>query len=49
MFALAVVLRQAWRNFFPVKEIAHDAIRDGPIIAVHAVMVRAQRGFTGEL
>ena len=48
-FVVAVVLRQAWRNFFPVKEIAHDAIRDGPIIAVHAVMMRAQTGLTREL
>jgi hypothetical protein len=46
---VAIVLRQPGWNFLPVEEVAHDAIGDGPIIAVHAVMVRAQRGFTGEL
>ena len=48
-FVVALVLRQARWDFFPVEEVAHDAIGDGPIIAVHAVMVRAQRSFTGEL
>jgi hypothetical protein len=42
-------LRQARRNFLPVEEIAHDAIRDGPVIAVHAVMMRAQPGLSREL
>jgi len=32
-----------------MEEVAHDAIGDSPVIAVHAVMVRAQSGVSGEL
>jgi hypothetical protein len=46
---VAVVLSQSGWNFLPVEEVAHDAIGHGPIIAVHAVMMWAQRSFTGEL
>ena len=33
--------RQARWNLFPMKEVAHDAIRDGPVVAIHAVVMRA--------
>jgi hypothetical protein len=46
---VAIVLSQPWWHFFPMEEVAHDAIGHSPVIAVHAVMVRAQRGFPGEL
>jgi hypothetical protein len=46
---VAIVLRQPGWYFLPVEEVAHDAIGDSPVIAVHAVVVRAQGGFSGEL
>lgn len=33
--------RQARWDLFPMKEVAHDAIRDGPVVAIHAVVMRA--------
>jgi hypothetical protein len=32
-----------------MEEVTHDAVRDGPIIAVETVMMRAQRRFSREL
>jgi hypothetical protein len=46
---VAIVLSQPWRHFLPMEEVAHDAIGHRPVITVHAVMVRAKRGFPGEL
>ena len=46
---VALGLRQARRNLLAMEEIAHDAIRHRPVVAVHAVMMRAQPGITGEL
>jgi hypothetical protein len=46
---VALPRRQARWNLFPVKEVAHDAIGDRPVIAVHAVVVRAQRRVSREL
>jgi len=48
-FVVALVLRQARWDFFPVEEVAHDAIGDGPIIPVDAVMMRAEASVTREL
>ncbi len=46
---VAIVLSQPRWNLLPMEEVAHDAIGDSPVIAVHAVMVRAQSGVSGEL
>ena len=46
---VALVLRQARRNLFAMKEVAHDAIGDGPIVAVDAVVMRAEARVTREL
>ena len=46
---VAIVLSQPRWNLLPMEEVAHDAIGDSPVIAVHAVMVRAQSGVPGEL
>jgi hypothetical protein len=46
---IAIRLRQATRYFPAMEEVAHDAIRHRPIVAVHTVMMRAQPGVAGEL
>src|SRR5687768_5655535 len=46
---VALGLRQARRDFSAMEEVAHDPVGDRPIIAVHAMMVRTQAGFAGEL
>jgi hypothetical protein len=43
------VVRQPGWNFLPMEEVAHDAVGDGPVVAVHTVMMWAQRGVPGEL
>jgi hypothetical protein len=46
---VTIVLSQPRWNLLPMEEVAHDSIGDSPVIAVHAVMVRAQSGVPGEL
>jgi hypothetical protein len=46
---VAFGLCQARGNFSTVEEVAHDPIRHGPVIAIHAVMVWAQPNIPGEL
>jgi hypothetical protein len=38
----AVGLREARRNLLPMEELAHNAVRHRPVVAVHAVVMRAQ-------
>jgi hypothetical protein len=46
---VAIVLRQPGWDLFAMEEIAHDPIGDGPVVSVHAVVVRAEGGIPGEL
>lgn len=46
---VAIVLGQPGWNFLPMEEVAHDPVGDSPVVAVHAVVVRAQRGLPREL
>jgi hypothetical protein len=46
---VAFLLREASGKLAAVKEVTHDAVRGRPIIAIHAVVVRTQRRFPGEL
>jgi hypothetical protein len=46
---VALGLGETRRYFSTVEEVAHDAIRDGPVVAIHTVMMRAKAGISREL
>lgn len=46
---IPVALGKAVWDYTAMEEIAHDAIRHCPVVAVDTVVMRAQSGVTGKL
>ena len=46
---VALALDQPWRDFLTMEEVAHDAIRDRPVVAIDAVVMRAEARVAREL